>query len=281
MLENSTEEVRIRQGETITMPIELHYWSGLRTLLGIQFDESEAEQGVQGGLYNPPDGLTILLDADDAYFEVHDGRIVDVLTHRDVTLPEPEKIDQHMEGNMAVAKIGTITISVSDEVPVGDYYFGIKTTDSSVRAVYEGNSQLLAVKVIAESLSNATTSGYPYVKIDKLYVAKFGSEFENIRNNTILAGARYSVTAEISRLGTNFDTEGSLDYVLVLIIKDDEGQAIDTAWQSGTLPFGELASGGIYWAPEKPGSYTIDSLVLHSLGGTSLGEKQTIHVTVI
>lgn len=148
MLENSTEEVRIRHGETITMPVELHYWSGLKTLLGIQFDESEAEQGVQGGLYNPPDGLTILLDVDDAYFEVHDGKIVDVLTHRDVTLPEPDKIDQHMEGNMAVAKIGTITISVSDEVPAGDYYFGIKTTDANVDAVYEGNSQLLAVKVI-------------------------------------------------------------------------------------------------------------------------------------
>lgn len=145
MLENSTEEVRIRQGETITMPVELHYWSGLRTLLGIQFEEPEAEQG---GLYNPPDGLTILLDVDGAYFRVDNGRIVDVLTHRDVMLPQPDKIEQHMEWNMVVAKVGTITISLSDEVPAGDYYFGIGTTDANVEAVYEGNSQLLWVRVI-------------------------------------------------------------------------------------------------------------------------------------
>lgn len=145
MLENSTEEVRIRQGETITMPVELHYWSGLKTLLGIQFEEPEAEQG---GLYNPPDGLTILFDADGAYFKVDNGRIVDVLTHRDVALPESDKIEQHMEGNMVVAKIGTITISVSEEVPARDYYFGIKTTDAKVGAVYEGNSQLLWLRVI-------------------------------------------------------------------------------------------------------------------------------------
>jgi len=146
MLENSTEEVRIRQGETITIPVELHYWNGLKTLLGIQFEEPESEQG---GLYNPPDGLKILFDADGAFFEVDNGRIVNVLTHRDVILPEPDKIEQHMQGNMVVAKIGTITISVSNEVPARDYYFGIKTTDANVGAVYEGNSQLLAVKVIA------------------------------------------------------------------------------------------------------------------------------------
>jgi hypothetical protein len=145
MLENSTEEVRIRQGETITIPVELHYWSGLKTLLGIQFEEPEAEQG---GLYNPPDGLTILLEADGAFFGVDNGRIVDVLTHKDVNLPEPDRIEQHMEGNMVVAKVGKIRISVSDEVPAGDYYFGIKTTDANVGAVYEGNSQLLWIRVV-------------------------------------------------------------------------------------------------------------------------------------
>lgn len=132
-----------------------------------------------------------------------------------------------------------------------------------------------------EVSSNTTNAGYPYVKIDKLYVASFPSEFEDIKNYTIKAGVRYSVTSEISRLGTNAGIDGALKYILVINIKDEEGRAVDIAWQSGILPFGVSTSGGIYWMPTTPGNYTIDSLVLQSLGGTPLGEKQTIHVTVI
>gem|GEM_PF-3102767 len=137
--------MQIRQGETITMPVELHYWSGLRTMLGIKFEEPEAEQG---GLYNPPDGLAILLDVDGAFLVVDNGRILDVLTSRNVTLAEPNEIEQHMEGPMVVAKVGTISVSVSKEVPAGDYYFGLATNDANERKEYEGNSQLLWVRVI-------------------------------------------------------------------------------------------------------------------------------------
>lgn len=146
-MENSTEQVQIRQGEKITVPVELHYWSGLRTMLGTRFESPEAEEG---GLYNPPDGLAILLDVDGAFFVVDNGRIIEILTHRNVTLPEPDEVEQHMEGPMVVTEVGTVTISVSDEVPAGDYYFGIKTTDANVDAIYEGNSQLLWVRVIED-----------------------------------------------------------------------------------------------------------------------------------
>lgn len=144
-LGNDTREVWIRQGKTITVPIELHYSKNLKTLLGIQFEEPEAEQG---GLYNPPDGLIILFDVDGAYFEVDNGRIVDVITHRNVTLSEPNEIEQRMEGNIIVAKVGTITVSVTDAVPTGNYYFGIGTANADVNAVYGGNSQRLTIRVI-------------------------------------------------------------------------------------------------------------------------------------
>lgn len=144
----------------------------------------------------------------------------------------------------------------------------------------ELTSQIFDLRQKFGEVSNNTTNASWYVKIDKLYVAPFGSEFEDIRNNTIEAGVRYSVTAEISRLRTNADIDGALGYVLAINIKDEEGRAVDIAWQSGILPFGVSTSGGIYWMPTTPGSYTIDALVLQSLRGTPLGEKQTIHVTV-
>lgn len=157
------------------------------------------------------------------------------------------------------------------------YYSVLASNNDELR------SQILDLRQkFGEVSINGTNTGYPYVEIDNLYVAPFGSEFEEIKNNnTIQAGERYSVTAEISRLRTNADIEGALEYILVINIKDEEGLAIETAWQSGTLPFGESTSGGIYWTPSKPGSYTVDSLVLQSLRGTPLGEKQSVHVTVI
>jgi len=44
-LENERESVVIGQGETKTIPVELHYWKGLRTPLGIEFEEPEPEGG--------------------------------------------------------------------------------------------------------------------------------------------------------------------------------------------------------------------------------------------
>ncbi|MGI0013162.1 MAG: hypothetical protein ACREBU_06945 [Nitrososphaera sp.] len=44
-LQNDTREVVIGRGETKTIPLELHYWKGLRTLLGIEFEAPEAPAG--------------------------------------------------------------------------------------------------------------------------------------------------------------------------------------------------------------------------------------------
>lgn len=156
VLESDTREVTISQGETKTIPVELHYWKGLKTLLGIKFEEPEAEHG---GLYNPPDGLAISFDLDDAYVEVDNGKIIDIFTHRDVRLKEPSEIQQRAEGrDMVLAEVGSITISVSKDVPVGDYYFGLATADADVNSLYSANSQLLAISVLEEDAAIAPSS---------------------------------------------------------------------------------------------------------------------------
>jgi hypothetical protein len=139
--------VIIKQGETKTIPVELHFWKRLNTLLGIGFEEPQAEHG---GLYNPPNGLEISFNLDRAYVQVANEKVVEILDHKDLKR-EPSQIEYRFEGvDMVVAeKIGNITISVSMDVPVGDYYFEIATTDARVNSPYGGNSQLLAIRVVA------------------------------------------------------------------------------------------------------------------------------------
>jgi len=145
VLENDAREVIMKQGQTRTIPVELHYWKGLRSALGIKFEEPETQHG---GLYNPPDGLEISFNLDDAYIQIDNGKIIDILSHRDVKLKEVSQIQQHQEGDMVVAEdVGNITISVGEDVPVGDYLFGIATSDARVNSPYSENSQLLAIKV--------------------------------------------------------------------------------------------------------------------------------------
>lgn len=69
--DDSRELLIIKQGEVKTIPVELHFWKRLNTLLGIKFEEPEAEHG---GLYNPPDGLEISFNLDSAYVQVANER---------------------------------------------------------------------------------------------------------------------------------------------------------------------------------------------------------------
>lgn len=139
----------IKQGETKTIPVELHFWKRLNTLLGIELEEPEAEHG---GLYNPPDGLEISFNLDYAFVKVANEKVVEILTRKDVKLKEPPQIEYRFEGvDMVVAEgIGNITISVSKDVPTGDYYFGIATTDARVNSPYGGHSQPLTISVVAD-----------------------------------------------------------------------------------------------------------------------------------
>jgi hypothetical protein len=147
-LKNGTETIVIRQGDTKTVDLELHYWKGLRTLLGVKFEEPDTEQG---GLYNAPDGLEISFNLDGAYVHVDNGKITDMLSYRNVKLKEPSEIEQRPEGeDLVVAEIGNVTVSVSKDVPVGEYNFAIGTTDASVGSQYGGGSQSLIIQVVGE-----------------------------------------------------------------------------------------------------------------------------------
>lgn len=158
-LENDTREVVIMQGETKTIPVELHYWKNLRTALGIKFEVPDTEQG---GLYNSPDGLEISFNLDDAYIHVDNGKIVEIFSHRDIELKEPSEIQQRFEGaDLVVAEdVGSITISASREVPAGEYVFGIATTDSNVNSQYGGNSQSVVVTVV-DGVTEQDNGGAP------------------------------------------------------------------------------------------------------------------------
>jgi hypothetical protein len=128
-----------------------------------------------------------------------------------------------------------------------------------------------------EAASSHTTNN-TYVKINRVFVASFNSEFQNVDH--IKTGETYSITTTFTRLDTNLSTKGSLDYVLVIQVRDEKGIVQDSSWQSGLLPIGKSGSGGIYWTPTKTGSYTVKALVLHSLRGTPLGPSQEISITV-
>lgn len=174
-LENDTTSIAIKQGETKTVPVELHYWKGLRTLLGIKFEEPEAEHG---GLYNAPDGLEISFNMDDGYVEVDNGKIIDIFSHRDVQLKQPSELGQRLEpdGQMVVAEIGAVTVSASDEVPPGSYAFGLGTSDAQINSKYGGNSQLLEIIVDDEDgTGNYTGTGefptkYNHAEIPDLHM---------------------------------------------------------------------------------------------------------------
>lgn len=122
------------------------------------------------------------------------------------------------------------------------------------------------------------TTNSTYVKIDRVFVAPFGSELQN--TGSIKAGGNYSVTAEFTRLDTNFGNKGSLDYVLVMQMRNESGVVQNSAWQSGLLHVGKSLSGEIYWTPAKAGNYTVEAFVLLSLRGTPLGPAQGISVAV-
>lgn len=145
---DSRELVIISQGETKTFPVELHFWKRLNTLLGIELEEPEAEQG---GLYNPPDGLEISFNLDHAFVKVSNEKVVEMLVRKDVEVKELSQIEYRFEGvDMVVAEeIGNITISVSKDVPVDDYYFGIATTDANVNSRYGGTSHPVTISVVA------------------------------------------------------------------------------------------------------------------------------------
>lgn len=108
---------------------QIHFWKRLNTLLGIELEEPEAEHG---GLYNPPDGMQISFNLDYAFVKVANEKVVEILIHKDVEVKEPSQMEYRFEGaDMVVAEeIGNITISVSKDVPIGDYYFGINTADA-------------------------------------------------------------------------------------------------------------------------------------------------------
>ena len=146
---DSRELVIISQGETKTFPVELHFWKRLNTLLGIELEEPEAEHG---GLYNPPDGLEISFNLDHAFVKVSNEKVVEMLVRKDVEVKAPSQIEYRFEGlDMVVAEeIGNITISVSKDVPVGDYHFGIATTDASANNRYGGHSQPLTISVVPD-----------------------------------------------------------------------------------------------------------------------------------
>ena len=138
----------IRQGESKTVSVDLHYWKGLNTLLGIKFENPDTEYG---GLYNPPDGLAISFELDRAYIQVSKGQIVDITSYRDVKLREPSETRQTFNNDkqMVVAEcIDNVTASVSNEVPIGYYRFGLVTTDAQIDSKYADSDQLLEIQVV-------------------------------------------------------------------------------------------------------------------------------------
>ena len=146
-LQNNTYTVLIRQGETKTVPVDLHYWKGLNTSLGIKFENPDTERG---GLYNPPDGLVVSFELDAAYIQVSNGQIVDIMSYRDVKLKEPSEIQQTLDEStqMVVAEgIGSVTVSAFTEVPIGYYRFGLVTTDAQIDSKYGDTDQLLEMQV--------------------------------------------------------------------------------------------------------------------------------------
>lgn len=49
---------------------------------------------------------------------------------------------------MVVAEVGAVTVSVSGEVPLGSYAFGLGTSDAQINSKYGASSQLLEIVVV-------------------------------------------------------------------------------------------------------------------------------------
>lgn len=140
-LDNDTRELSVSRGETKTAPVELHHWKDLDTALYVELGSDGRDMDEY------PTGLSVSYDLDSSVISLSKGAVM-VQSRNEAARFNPPMIKQvSSDGDMVVREFGNLTVSASKDVPLGSYYFELRTGDTKIDGG-GGNSQLLTVAVI-------------------------------------------------------------------------------------------------------------------------------------
>jgi len=235
--------------------------------------------------YTLPLSLSHGLTTPGSISEVRVGLQITVLT----TVTNREQVERPLvvitqvyDPNGVIESIGIVnaTVGANSSIKVGVPWTPQHPGNYKLKsfAISDLEHPMILANTVESDIEVSKASAFPYVRIDRLYVAPFNNPFDEIRNNTLMVGKPYSITTQFTRLKA-FDPGFML--VLDIMIKDKEDRLVASSWYFGSLAIGKSASGGIYWTPTTPGNYDIQSVVLQEFTGTPISQMETVHITVI
>ncbi len=205
-LENDTRDVIIEQGQTKTMPVELHHWKDLDTALYLTLDDG-------GRSCEFPVSLSVSFDPDSSVVSLSKGAIGMYSKNQFVRENPPQIKKISSDGEMVVRDIGWLTVSATKDVSLGSYFCGLSSGDTNIIDGAGGNTQLLTITVVESS--EITVQDISKVKVylfprNTTLEQDAGKIAHSVRNELgIKLAADYGVNTGASRSGI-YDLEGNI-----------------------------------------------------------------------
>lgn len=152
-LENDGRGVTVARGETIVVPVELHHWKDLDTALYVEL-RSDGR-----GMDSYPEGLSVSYDLDSSVISLSKGAVMVQSKNEAARFNPPMVVSS--DGEMVVREFGNLTVSASNDVPVGSYNYELSTGDMKIYGGWGGNGQLLTVTVVESAPAQNGDNGAP------------------------------------------------------------------------------------------------------------------------
>lgn len=138
-LEDEDNSVVVRQGETVQAPINLHHWKELDAALYVGVKKVDS--------YDYPAGLSVSSNIDRSVISLAKDSFAFHSFDRTIEPDEFYSMRVVEDGEMIAREVGTLTVSASEDVPPGEYYYELSVGDTAIHGHRGGVSGLLTIMV--------------------------------------------------------------------------------------------------------------------------------------